>query len=208
MGRRRYSPNLPRLAARHLLISTYTVTLPAASCGSCPVCPNPCAGSGKTTLMQRLCSHVSQHSIRSYVINLDPAVLSIPYPANIDIRDTVNYKNVMKEYRLGPNGGIVTSLNLFSTKIHEVCLRSVFESQVTIPLLLRWDSRPFISPCSFLPFLYKDSPPTTNVQIHLVEKGSTQYTCVCCLTCNAQYTLCKDVLSRRAFCFPGRFCNW
>lgn len=33
-----------------------------------------------------------------------------------DIRDTVNYKQVMKQYQLGPNGGIVTTLNLFSTK--------------------------------------------------------------------------------------------
>jgi len=74
-----------------------------SSCSSCPPCVL-LAGSGKTTLMQRLCSHVSQHGIRSYVINLDPAVLTVPHPANIDIRDTVNYKNVMKEYRLGPTG--------------------------------------------------------------------------------------------------------
>ena len=44
----------------------------------------------------------------------------MPYPANIDIRDTVNYKEVMKQYGLGPNGGIVTSLNLFATKFDQV----------------------------------------------------------------------------------------
>ena len=38
----------------------------------------------------------------------------------LDIRDTVNYKEVMKQYNLGPNGGIMTSLNLFSTKFVEV----------------------------------------------------------------------------------------
>lgn len=32
----------------------------------------------------------------------------------------VNYKNVMKEYGLGPNGGILTSLNLFTTKFDQV----------------------------------------------------------------------------------------
>ena len=37
-----------------------------------------------------------------------------------DIRDTVNYKEVMKQYRLGPNGGIVTSLNLFATRFDQV----------------------------------------------------------------------------------------
>ena len=55
-----------------------------------------------------------------YVINLDPAVHELSYPANIDIRDTVKYKEVMKQYNLGPNGGIMTSLNLFATKFDQV----------------------------------------------------------------------------------------
>lgn len=38
----------------------------------------------------------------------------------LDIRDTVNYKEVMKQYGLGPNGGIVTSLNLFATRFDQV----------------------------------------------------------------------------------------
>ena len=37
-----------------------------------------------------------------------------------DIRDTVKYKEVMKHYQLGPNGGIVTSLNLFATRFDQV----------------------------------------------------------------------------------------
>ena len=32
----------------------------------------------------------------------------------------VNYKNVMKEYKLGPNGGILTSCNLFATRFDQV----------------------------------------------------------------------------------------
>ncbi|KAF5675824.1 GPn-loop GTPase [Fusarium heterosporum] len=55
-----------------------------------------------------------------YVINLDPAVLSVPFESNIDIRDSVNYEEVMKQYNLGPNGGILTSLNLFATKVDQV----------------------------------------------------------------------------------------
>ncbi|CAG8452646.1 10629_t:CDS:10 [Ambispora leptoticha] len=78
------------------------------------------AGSGKTTFMQRLNAHL--HSIKKppYVINLDPAVTQLPFTANIDIRDTINYKEVMKQYNLGPNGGILTSLNLFTTKFDQV----------------------------------------------------------------------------------------
>ena len=55
-----------------------------------------------------------------YVINLDPAVLNVPFASNIDIRDSVNYKEVMKQYNLGPNGDIITSLNLFATKVDQI----------------------------------------------------------------------------------------
>lgn len=78
------------------------------------------AGSGKTTLMQRINSHVHERTLASYMINLDPAVTHVPFGVNVDIRDTVNYKNVMKEYNLGPNGAILTSLNLFATRFDQV----------------------------------------------------------------------------------------
>ncbi|CAL4934987.1 unnamed protein product [Urochloa decumbens] len=78
------------------------------------------AGTGKTTLMHRLVCDMQATNKRGYVVNLDPAVMTLPFGANIDIRDTVRYKDVMKEYGLGPNGGILTSLNLFATKFDEV----------------------------------------------------------------------------------------
>ncbi|KAG7879588.1 hypothetical protein KL938_003641 [Ogataea parapolymorpha] len=78
------------------------------------------AGSGKTTFVQRLNSHLHAKKQAPYVINLDPAVLKVPFGCNIDIRDSVKYKKVMENYNLGPNGAIVTSLNLFSTKIDQV----------------------------------------------------------------------------------------
>ncbi|XP_075000742.1 GPN-loop GTPase 1 isoform X2 [Calonectris borealis] len=78
------------------------------------------AGSGKTTFVQRLAAHLHGQRCPPYVINLDPAVHDLPFPANIDIRDTVKYKEVMKQYGLGPNGGIVTSLNLFATRFDQV----------------------------------------------------------------------------------------
>ncbi|KAJ3006379.1 GPN-loop GTPase 1 [Thoreauomyces humboldtii] len=78
------------------------------------------AGSGKTTFMQRINSHIHTLKKPGYVVNLDPAVTQLPFGANIDIRDTVNYKEVMKQYNLGPNGGILTALNLFTTKFDQV----------------------------------------------------------------------------------------
>ncbi|KAJ2617697.1 hypothetical protein H4S08_000205 [Coemansia sp. RSA 1365] len=78
------------------------------------------AGSGKTTLMQRINAYLHERKTAPYIVNLDPAVSKVPFQANIDIRDTVDYKQVMTEYNLGPNGGILTSLNLFTTKLDQV----------------------------------------------------------------------------------------
>ncbi|KAI1260565.1 hypothetical protein F5Y18DRAFT_432122 [Xylariaceae sp. FL1019] len=78
------------------------------------------AGSGKTTFMQRINAHLHGQKEPPYVINLDPAVFNVPFESNIDIRDSVNYKEVMKQYKLGPNGGILTSLNLFATKVDQI----------------------------------------------------------------------------------------
>ena len=70
--------------------------------------------------MQRINAHLHGQKEPPYVINLDPAVLNVPFDSNIDIRDSVNYKEVMKQYNLGPNGGILTALNLFSTKVDQI----------------------------------------------------------------------------------------
>lgn len=55
-----------------------------------------------------------------YCLNLDPATKLMPFAASIDIRDTVDYKEVMLQHQLGPNGAIMTSLNLFATKFDQV----------------------------------------------------------------------------------------
>eukprot|EP00126_Sphaerothecum_destruens_P003427 Sdes_comp17175_c0_seq1m6344 len=78
------------------------------------------AGSGKTTFIERLSSSLQDMAKSVYTVNLDPAVGELPFDVNIDIRDTVNYKEVMKQYSLGPNGGILTALNLFTTRFDQV----------------------------------------------------------------------------------------
>ncbi|KAK9461903.1 uncharacterized protein V1516DRAFT_277373 [Lipomyces oligophaga] len=93
------------------------------------------AGSGKTTFMQRLNSYLYSKNMPPYVMNLDPAVLNVPFDTNIDIRDSVNYKEVMKQYNLGPNGAIITSLNLFATKVDQV-LGIVEKRASSVPYML------------------------------------------------------------------------
>jgi GPN-loop GTPase len=57
------------------------------------------AGSGKSTFVQRLNAHLHALSPPAppYVVNLDPAVTNISYEPNIDIRDTVDYHQVMRQ---------------------------------------------------------------------------------------------------------------
>jgi hypothetical protein len=100
--------------------------------------------------MQRLNAHLHTNHQRNptttappYLVNLDPAVRSVPFESNIDIRDSVNYKEVMKQYNLGPNGGILTSLNLFATKVDQVlrilekrCLPQPQQTEPTPPYIL------------------------------------------------------------------------
>ncbi|GAC76438.1 60S ribosomal protein L9 [Moesziomyces antarcticus T-34] len=98
------------------------------------------AGSGKSTFTASLHDHLhekaqeqqdamdqeptaSSSSARTtapYMVNLDPAVGTLGYEPNVDIRDTVDYARVMEQYNLGPNGGILTALNLFTTKFDQV----------------------------------------------------------------------------------------
>ena len=58
-----------------------------------PQRPTPCA-----LPVQRLNADVFVAGKTPYVLNLDPAVRTLPYEPNIDIRDTVQFKDVMKQY--------------------------------------------------------------------------------------------------------------
>jgi GPN-loop GTPase len=64
-------------------------------------------GSGKSTYCygkQQLFSAL-QRPIA--VVNLDPANDNIPYPCTIDISSLITLQDVMDEYGLGPNGGLL-----------------------------------------------------------------------------------------------------
>eukprot|EP00563_Minutocellus_polymorphus_P008988 CAMPEP_0181023392 /NCGR_PEP_ID=MMETSP1070-20121207/2024_1 /TAXON_ID=265543 /ORGANISM="Minutocellus polymorphus, Strain NH13" /LENGTH=403 /DNA_ID=CAMNT_0023100399 /DNA_START=81 /DNA_END=1292 /DNA_ORIENTATION=- len=100
-----------------------------------------------------------------YLLNLDPATKVIPYGASIDIRDTVDYHQVMAQHKLGPNGAILTCLNLFATKFDQVMSileRRSFGDAPTAPTTTsssddgEEDSKPAAEAAS--------SPPTADVE--------------------------------------------
>merc|ERR1711977_686071 len=116
----RYQQLFIPLCTRLVAIFNMATSQPPSSTPPTAIVCVGIAGSGKTTFMQRINSHLHAQKEPPYVINLDPAVRNVPFDSNIDIRDSVNYKEVMKSYNLGPNGGILTSLNLFATKIDQI----------------------------------------------------------------------------------------
>ena len=78
------------------------------------------AGSGKTTLTAQFKEAATKAGKRVYIVNLDPAATATPYVVNLDIRDTVNYRRLMEDRKIGPNGAILLSLDMFLTKIHQL----------------------------------------------------------------------------------------
>lgn len=78
------------------------------------------AGSGKSTFTGSYAKYLQNNGKKVYVMNIDPAVKYLTYEPNLDIRDNVDYKGVMHDYRLGPNGAIMTCMNLFTSKIDQI----------------------------------------------------------------------------------------
>jgi len=69
------------------------------------VCGSP--GSGKSTYCYGKYQLFNAIDRPISIVNLDPANDTIPYPCAIDVSELITLKDVMREYGLGPNGGIL-----------------------------------------------------------------------------------------------------
>ncbi|KAL6861140.1 hypothetical protein J3F83DRAFT_747538 [Trichoderma novae-zelandiae] len=67
-------------------------------------------GSGKSTYCDGMHQFMGAIGRACSVVNLDPANDHTNYPCALDIRDLVKLEDVMREERLGPNGGILYAL--------------------------------------------------------------------------------------------------
>ena len=72
------------------------------------------AGSGKTTLAHAFNEWCHRMSYDSIVVNLDPGVVNLPYSPEIDVREWISLDEIMKEYKLGPNGAQVLAADLIA----------------------------------------------------------------------------------------------
>jgi GTPase SAR1 family protein len=78
------------------------------------------AGSGKTMLISSLQQYLKQKGASLTIVNLDPAVRHIPYQADIDIRDYIDFDQLVDEYKLGPNGALVAATDLVADYINDI----------------------------------------------------------------------------------------
>ena len=75
------------------------------------------AGSGKSTLTYNFARWLRDAKLSVGTVNLDPGVLHLPYGPDIDVRDFVSLQGIMEKYNLGPNGGLIASIDLISSHL-------------------------------------------------------------------------------------------
>ncbi len=75
------------------------------------------AGTGKTTYCTAMANYCREQNRTVHIVNLDPAVVSMPYEASINISDLVSLDDVLEERLLGPNGGLVYCIDYFTAKM-------------------------------------------------------------------------------------------
>ncbi len=81
------------------------------------------AGSGKSYLTKALVDWLRDQQLDAIAVNLDPAVEVTPYNPDVDIRDYITLQQVMKRFGLGPNGGLVLSIDLSVNYIDRIMSR-------------------------------------------------------------------------------------
>ena len=69
------------------------------------------AGSGKSTYCALIQGQAKLFSRNILVVNLDPAAEKFSYEPTADIRELINTDDVMEFTKLGPNGGLIYSMN-------------------------------------------------------------------------------------------------
>ena len=78
------------------------------------------AGSGKSELTGAFTRWLEMQGEDAMAVNLDPGAITIPYSANVDVRDYIKVEALMKEYGLGPNGGLMLASELMLEIIEQL----------------------------------------------------------------------------------------
>ena len=82
------------------------------------------SGSGKSTYCVEMQKYFETRGRRAYVINLDPAVDTMDYEADIDLRELISVDDVMEELEYGPNGALVFCLEYLTSNMDWLRVRT------------------------------------------------------------------------------------
>ena len=80
------------------------------------------AGSGKSALAKALADYLDSKDEDFALLNFDPGTLeeNLPYDPDINVRDYIKAEDIMKQYKLGPNGAMIASMDLIARFVREL----------------------------------------------------------------------------------------
>lgn len=76
------------------------------------------AGSGKSSLTGAYMGWMQNQGYDAITVNLDPGIENAPYVPDVDIRDWIKLRDVMKEYGVGPNGAQIIAADMLALNIN------------------------------------------------------------------------------------------
>ncbi|WP_434731939.1 ATP/GTP-binding protein [Thermogladius sp. KZ2Tp1] len=124
------------------------------------------AGSGKSTLIASYYKWLKSRLItRVAVVNLDPGAEVLLYRPTLDIRGFFTLEDVMRKFRLGPNGAFIKAAELVAENIDKVLSKEPFSN------LEEWDIVLVDTPGQLEAFILR--PAGSRVLHELSKRGNT-----------------------------------
>ncbi len=91
------------------------------------------AGSGKSSLTGAYMGWMQNQGYDAITVNLDPGIENAPYVPDVDIRDWIKLRDIMKEHGVGPNGAQIIAADMLALNINEMKERiESFETEYVV----------------------------------------------------------------------------
>lgn len=78
------------------------------------------AGCGKSTFTAKFTRFLEFNREDVMAVNLDPGSMILPYAANVDVRGYIKVEELMEEYGLGPNGGLMLAHDMMAGIVQDL----------------------------------------------------------------------------------------
>ncbi|MHA1771142.1 MAG: ATP/GTP-binding protein [Candidatus Thorarchaeota archaeon] len=78
------------------------------------------AGSGKSMLTAALEKWLVSLEASVAIVNIDPGVDSPPYTSDVDVREYVDYGEIIRTFGLGPNGALVAAIDMAVNHVQQI----------------------------------------------------------------------------------------